>query len=168
MTDAEEVWRPVRGYEGKYEVSDLGRVRSIARTVQTSTGQRRYAGRILSPGTRTGGHHFVILPARRIGFPRRNAAIHQLVLEAFVGARPPGMEACHADDNKANNRLSNLRWDTRRENTLDRVRNGIHHLANKTACPKGHEYSEENTYITTSGGRACRACISMRSRKPRD
>jgi hypothetical protein len=50
--------------------------------------------------------------------------VHRLVLEAFVGPCPPGMECCHNDGNPLNNRLDNLRWDTRRSNQLDRNRHG--------------------------------------------
>jgi hypothetical protein len=50
-------------------------------------------------------------------------SVHLLVLEAFVGPRPPGLEGCHANDIKADNRLVNLRWDTRKSNTRDKVRN---------------------------------------------
>ena len=50
--------------------------------------------------------------------------IHVLVLTAFVGPRPYGMHACHSDGDRLNNRLTNLRWDTVRENALDRVRHG--------------------------------------------
>jgi hypothetical protein len=50
--------------------------------------------------------------------------VHHLVLEAFVGPRPKGMECCHWDDDATNNRLSNLRWGTRLDNMQDRIRNG--------------------------------------------
>jgi DNA-directed RNA polymerase specialized sigma24 family protein len=51
--------------------------------------------------------------------------LHHLILEAFVGPRPHGMEACHdPDPDRSNNRLSNLRWDTRRANTDDKMRLG--------------------------------------------
>ncbi len=53
-----------------------------------------------------------------------NKRVHTLILEAFVGPCPPGMEACHADDNQSNNRLTNLRWDTHKANCADRSRNG--------------------------------------------
>lgn len=51
--------------------------------------------------------------------------VHLLVLQAFVGERPAGMEGCHTDDNKANNSLGNLRWDTKESNTADCLRNGL-------------------------------------------
>lgn len=52
--------------------------------------------------------------------------VHQLVLEAFVGPRPEGMECCHNDGNGANSRLSNLRWDTHAANVQDAIRHGAH------------------------------------------
>lgn len=54
----------------------------------------------------------------------RSVSLGRLVLETFVGPCPEGMECCHNDDNSYNNVLSNLRWDTRRANLLDRFRNG--------------------------------------------
>jgi HNH endonuclease len=56
---------------------------------------------------------------------RLTVVIHHLVLEAFIGPCPPGMEGCHFDDNPYNNRLSNLRWDTSEENKADALRNGL-------------------------------------------
>ena len=50
--------------------------------------------------------------------------LHILMLEVFVGPRPNGMDGCHEDDNQANNRLGNLRWDTKQANYEDRERNG--------------------------------------------
>lgn len=56
--------------------------------------------------------------------PKGRRLIHRLVLEAFVGPCPVGMEACHGDGNPRNNRLSNLRWDTKKANQADRIRHG--------------------------------------------
>jgi len=58
------------------------------------------------------------------GKTRHLRYVHRLVLEAFVGPCPPGMEVCHNDGNPANNRLDNLRWDTHRENMRDRFKHG--------------------------------------------
>lgn len=63
----------------------------------------------------------------------------RLVLEAFVGPRPRGMQVCHRDDDQSNNRRENLRWDTPKANCADRDRNGKthsgerHHFARLTA-----------------------------------
>ncbi len=66
--------------------------------------------------------YFVVTLYRR-GSGKVVRRLHHLVLEAFVGPRPPGMEACHNDDDRTNNALCNLRWGTRLENAADRVRN---------------------------------------------
>lgn len=115
-----ERWLPVKGYEGLYEVSDLGNVRTyrvqgkrnkvvpfptymVAR-VNSKTGRRNI-------GLRKGDH-------------RRWFNVYRLVLEAFVGPCPLGMEACHYDGDCTNDRLDNLRWDTRAGNIADKHRHG--------------------------------------------
>lgn len=125
-----ERWLPVVGDFNIYEVSDLGRVRSIDRVTPYRNTTRFFKGKILSPGTDTSGtsngRHFVMLFTAS-GTPRRvNRKVHHLVLEAFVGPRPEGMECLHWDDNPSNNRLENLRWGTHSENTMDSIRNGTH------------------------------------------
>jgi len=62
--------------------------------------------------------------ARYVSIRRRSRLVHHLVLEAFVGPCPDGMECCHLDDDRTNNRLENLRWDTHRSNCADALRNG--------------------------------------------
>lgn len=147
-----ERWLPVTGYEGVYEVSDAGRIRSLARL--DARGRRRSA-KVLSPRKTSRDHLSVALYANGT---RRDAQLHHLVLEAFVGPRPAGMEGCHWNDDPADNRLRNLRWDTRSANVRDSVRNGTHHMARRTNCPAGHPYTPENTYTYPGGNRACNEC----------
>lgn len=108
-----EIWKDIQGFEGFYQVSNLGRVRSLQRT--TSHG-RGLQSRILKGDQRMEGHLQVVL--YRDG-RRKTRYIHHLVLEAFVGTRPAGTECCHNDGQPSNNRVSNLRWDTRSNNLLD-------------------------------------------------
>lgn len=119
-----EQWRAVSGYEGMYEVSDLGRVRSLDRLVRSkksATGFALRRGRVLRPRRKPSGHI-------QVSLSRASAVVdvhvHRLVLEAFAGKCPPGLEALHADDVPENNMLTNLRWGTRAENIADRIRNG--------------------------------------------
>ena len=147
-----EKWLPIPGYEGRYEVSDLGRVRSLAR--KDSRGRSRRE-RILRGRPQAKGHLAVALYADGV---RCDQLIHWLVLLAFVGPRPEGMDACHWNDEPADNRLANLRWDTRAANIADSVRNGGHAMASRTHCPSGHEYTAENTYLYPRGSRACNEC----------
>jgi hypothetical protein len=110
-----ERWLPVPGYEGSYLVSDRGRVASL----RHSDGPRREPY-MLKP-SKCAGRPVVSLCGGR---PPRRESVGRLVLLAFVGPCPPGMECCHANDDPWDNRLENLRWDTRRANVADARRNG--------------------------------------------
>ncbi len=110
-----EEWRSVVGHEGAYEVSDLGRVRSLTRGVHCvrRNGEpwlRTSPGRVLRAGPSLSGHLSVVVGKGN------TCAVHRLVLEAFVGVCPKGHEALHLNHNPADNRLVNLRYGTRSEN----------------------------------------------------
>lgn len=159
---AQESWRPIPGFEGFYDVSDQGRIRTVSRIVPTAGGQRRVAERIRKLDTTKAGYKIITLSK---GGVRSVKSVHPLVLEAFVGPRPPGMEACHWDGDKGNNALSNLRWDTKKANELDAVRVGARKLfADQAECPHGHERSEANTYRNPQGAQMCRECGRIASR----
>lgn len=162
-----EEWRPVVGYEGIYEVSNHGQVRSVPRDVKYSDGRTRsYPSRVIRPATTSKGYKSLILSYEGVTETKR---IHWLVLEAFVGPRPEGMLACHWDDDPANNHVDNLRWDTPSANQRDAIRNGRNHNAGKSHCNRGHEYTEANTIHQSKGpgktGRVCRTCDRARSRR---
>ena len=111
----EENWKPVAGHEGAYEVSDLGRVRSVERRVRLVTRQagettRRVPAKILRPGTVKSGHVSVAIGKGN------SRLVHQLVLEAFVAPRPDGCEVLHMNHEPCDNRLVNLKYGTRSEN----------------------------------------------------
>ena len=118
----DETWKSVPGYEGLYEVSDRGRVRSLDRIVHRKDGRtRRSAGRVLKahPYDRY-GHVHVSLYDLQGG--RKNVPVHYLVLGAFVGPRPEGLDICHSNRQSEDNRLCNLRYDTRSANVRDYYR----------------------------------------------
>lgn len=151
-----EEWRPVLGCESSYEVSNLGRVRSVDRVVNFTDGRvRPYKGKELKLKTSPYGYHLASIEGRW-------RFVHRLVLEAFIGPCPPGMECRHLDDNKTHNRLPNLCWGTRIENRADMIRNGKHHNARKTECIHGHPLVGENVYGST-GNRHCRTCSIERA-----
>lgn len=119
MTDTGEIWRSVAGFEGFYEVSDLGRVRSLERI--DSIG-RRIRGRILrgcSASNQNRPYFHLWKDGKLHAF-----YLSRLVLSAFVGACPEGMEACHNNGNVLDSQLDNLRWDTPISNAADRIRHG--------------------------------------------
>lgn len=143
----------------------MGRVRSIDRVFYRKNGRSyRHTGRVLKTGTRGPyGHRAVNLCSTDCR--PRTVAVHRLVLEAFVGPCPPGMECCHNNGVASDNRLCNLRWDTSSENKYDWVRSGTHHQANKLCCPRDHRLVTPNLVKATMerGRRDCLACNRARS-----
>jgi len=123
-----ERWKPVVGYEGLYEVSDQGRVRSLDRWYDRPASRRKpkpwrrcYPGQMISLTPNGAGYPRVNLHRNR---KREEKLVHWLVLEAFVGPCPDGEEGLHGNDIKTDNRLSNLRWGTRSDNVKDAIKNG--------------------------------------------
>lgn len=98
-------WLPVIGYERHYEVSDSGSVRSVKRGIRPL--------RAFNVGRK--GEQYLAVTLYLNGL-RRNVKVHLLVLRAFRGPCPVGYEASHADGNSANNRESNLLWETKSQN----------------------------------------------------
>ena len=156
-------WRPVPGWEGHYEVSNHGQVRSLERT---ATNGRVIAPRLLQPTRNQDG--YLVVGFRREGNQIRQAmTVHKAVMLAFVGPRPEGQEVRHLDGNPGHNKLSNLRYGTRSENNLDAVRHGTNLNAAKTHCHRGHELTEDNIYLFRTS-RCCRRCRSINRQRYKD
>lgn len=155
-----EEWRPIPGWEGVYEVSDQGHVRSLDRVLEDG---KRLRGKVLKPAPNTKGYLQVGLHG---GEKCKCVSVHRLVLLAFVGEPEEGFQGCHYNGDQTDNRLENLRWDSVSGNNLDRVRHGTHHLANRTHCPRGHLLISENIYPSyiKRGMRSCKACGRVRDR----
>jgi hypothetical protein len=156
-----EQWLPLPGWEGRYEASSEGQVRSVSRI---SPQGRRVGGKILSQTLRGFGYQHVSLHNNATG-ERSFMTVHKAVMLAFVGPRPEGQEIRHIDGNPLNNKLSNLTFGTRSENILDAVRHGTNLNAAKTHCIRGHAFTPENTYLKGSTGRDCRKCQAVRRQK---
>jgi hypothetical protein len=161
-----ERWKLVAGFPG-YEVSDLGQVRSVDRTVIYRDGRRRTYPSVLLTPIPTGllGHLRVNLGRDAEGVIQRRY-VHRIVLEAFVGPCPDGMEGCHGPTGPTDNRLSNLRWDTRSANNHDKAVHGTDHNAMKTMCPRRHGLVAPNLVSWSAqhvGHRQCLACARARA-----
>jgi hypothetical protein len=109
-----EIWKPIPSFP-EYEASNLGRIRSWRK------GRGGEIPRIINPIASPKGKLRVFIRNEGV---QHTCQVHRLVLEAFVGPCPEGLQACHYDDNSANNTLENLRWDTKEANLLDGIRNG--------------------------------------------
>jgi hypothetical protein len=119
-----EEWRPVVGYEGLYDVSNRGRVRSLPRVVRGCHGSTQLRrGRILKPRPNMDGYPGVILchPTKR----KRGRTVHILVAAAFIGPRPLGLIINHKDGVKTNCRPDNLEYITQGENVAHAFRTGL-------------------------------------------
>lgn len=118
----DERWLPVVGYEGLYEVSDAGGIRSIDRMKPHRWGgESLVAGRDLAHFPDKDGYRKVTL--HRAGRMTQHR-LHRLVLLAFVGECPAGEQALHSDDTPGNNALANLSWGTPKRNMEARDAHG--------------------------------------------
>ena len=155
-----EKWLPVVGYEGIYEVSDLGRVRGVDR-ITAKGAFKKGAMKAIQIGK---SHGYPVVSLSK-GGREKTRTIHTLVLSAFVGPRPDDFEACHNNGIRNDARLSNLRWDTRSANQSDKRTHGTDHNLRRTECASGHKLVEPNLVPSKLkiGVRQCLACSRWRS-----
>ena len=114
-----EIWKALPNYEGIYEVSNLGQIRSLTREVIYSNGRKHiHHGKILKFSDHEYGYYLVTL----CNYNQIQLPIHVLVLQTFYGPAPEGYLCRHLDGNPQNNRLYNLIWGTHKENYADMVK----------------------------------------------
>ncbi|PEI42608.1 HNH endonuclease [Bacillus pseudomycoides] len=137
----EELWKPISGYEGIYEVSSLGRVRSLDRVIVDYRGiEKSVGGKILKPGVTNKGYYIVSLNSVD---KRHTLTVHRLVANAFIPNLDNKPQVNHINGIKTDNRICNLEWLTNEENMKHAINNG---LANKGGRKKG----SQNKRITIS------------------
>lgn len=133
-----EIWKDVPGFEGAYQVSDQGRVRSLDRYVERRakycTHKKWQQGRLL-PLARSKSHGYCQAFLQKEG-GRKGMLVHRIVMAAFIGPAPLDMEVCHNDGDKSNNALANLRYDTRASNHADKRRHGTSRQGEKSHLAK--------------------------------
>lgn len=114
-----EIWKDVVGHEGFYQVSNLGNVKSVQRISRQGhqLPEKMLVGNMNHKG-------YVRVSLTDMDGKIKKHSVHRLVLEAFVGPCPEGMEGCHRDGNSSNNALFNLRWGTPESNWEDRRAHG--------------------------------------------
>lgn len=169
-----EIWKPVPDYEGLYEVSSYGQVKSLERYVARKHSTRHVKERVLKQDSSHKGYRTVVLS--KAGVAKR-VLVHRLVLSTFTDISLDGLHVDHIDNDPSNNHLSNLQVLTPKENNArqklfgssveDRGRDGSHHGRKKTHCPRGHALVMPNLVPgkwKERGHRECLACSRARRR----
>jgi len=161
LTKQNEDWRAIEDYDELYEVSNLGRVRSVDRTVMTKNNRvMKLKGQILQS---TSGHPDNPL---QVGLTKDSVAsthtVHQLVATAFLGSCPDGQQIRHGSKGRFDNSVSNLCYGTPKENSLDKRRDGTHRGRAVRCISTGVEFinltvaAEETGCNSSSVGRVCK------------
>ena len=118
-----EIWKDIKGFEGLYQVSNLGNIKSYDRVVKCTHGKTRtIKGKTLKKIKLKDGYLYVHLYKNTIV---TNKVIHRLVAEAFIENTLNKEEVNHIDCNKHNNRVDNLEWVTPKENMEHAWKNGL-------------------------------------------
>ena len=116
MENSEEIWKDIPGYEGKYQASNMGRIKSLGRYVRTARGQRYVKEKILKQHIRDVGGHLGV----SLGKDTHNIGVHRAVAMAFLGLpENEDLYVLHCNGDPTNNRPENLRYGTQKENILD-------------------------------------------------
>lgn len=165
-----EEWRPIEGYEGIYEISNFGRVKSLERVVFHRTrGTMKVKERILKPGKKNnnGYKKFIVILYKDKGV-KKTHIVSVLVARAFIPNNDPNKKfVLHGRNGSLDNKVSNLYWGTQSENMFDKQRDGTDHNRNKTHCPYGAILSGYNLINPNSNkdkpGRSCLACKRVRA-----
>ncbi len=131
----EEIWKDIPGYNGHYQASSLGRIRSffnLGRNLKSRVSDS--AVRIMSPATGKFGYRYLSLYIAPM--TKKGNLVHSLIAETFLGPRPTGYDIRHIDGNKANNAASNLAYGTRIENEADKLLHGTSNRGGRNGMAK--------------------------------
>ena len=125
-----EIWKDIKGYEGLYQVSNYGRVRSLDRIIVDNWCTRKFKGKVLNPTEHNGKQPYLYVALSKQGKAKK-VFVHQLVAEAFVPNPENKPQVNHKDGNPKNNKASNLEWVTNAENTQHAYNTGLNSKSKK-------------------------------------
>ena len=160
-----EIWKDIKDYEGLYQVSNLGRVRSLPKVDRLG---RVHNGKIKAQVNNGSG--YLIVNLKHNG-KQKMKTVHRLVAETFISNDDNLPEINHIDGNKVNNRVDNLEWCTRSENVKHAIKNGLHtdFGQRKVVCVELNmvfkTIKEAESWIGVKGSRISNVCNLKRGCK---
>lgn len=132
-----EVWKDIPNYEGLYQASDFGQIKSFDASQKINNKWGGITTRVINGSILKhiviDGYHYVNLYKNR---KSRRYSVGGLILSSFIGPMPVGMERCHNDGVKSNNTLLNLRYDTHLENITDKIKHGTYFVGEQCTSSK--------------------------------
>lgn len=170
----QEVWKDIPGYEGLYQVSNLGRVKSLERYVRNRSKKIRKPERILSQSTNNGGYKCVNLCKDGV---QQGSFVHRLVAQAFIKNCEDATQVNHINGNKQDNRPENLEWCSPTENMIHAWKTGLQsgiRKKNDIRSVKIAQYDKEMNIVKVfpsireagrngfSAGKICECCKGKR------
>ena len=128
-----EIWKDIAGYEGLYQASDKGRIRSLSHYAKNNVngGQRMTKGRVLTPYKLPSGYLMVKLSKSEA---RKKISVHRLIALTFIDNKNNLPEVNHKDGDKSNNSIENLEWVSRKENQNHMYDHGLNKKAKPVEC----------------------------------
>lgn len=142
------IWKPIKGYEGRYEVSTWGQVRSLDRTVRNTKGVLAHLrGKLLNPAVGKAGYKVAFL---RDGKESKAFSVHRLVALAFLPNAENKSEVNHKNGIRTDNRVSNLEWVTPSENKCHAYNNGLNSQKHRRKLTPSQVRELRNTDISLS------------------
>ena len=140
-----EVWKDIEGYEGHYQVSNIGRIKSVRRTVQTKQGDRNISERILKKIKIQTGYNQVMFS---VGGVKKACKVSRLVASAFIDNPENKPQVNHINENKTDDRCLNLEWVTAKEN----INHGtaisrMIQTQRNTRCKKVYQYTTQDQFV---------------------
>lgn len=145
--EEKEIWKPVRGFEGFYEISNLGRVKSLERTYKTRKGYNWHVSEKFLKVVPFNGYPAVVLSKNSVC---RRYAIHRLLAEAFIPNPDSKPHIDHINTNTMDFRLSNLRWVTPKENANNPITRERNKVNPQTKEAKEKRFNSRLTHRTAS------------------
>lgn len=149
----DEIWKDIPGYEEKYQVSNLGRVKTLKHKYKQHRGIRIVNEKILKPSLANNGYY-------RVSLGRNNQKlIHRLVAKAFIPNPKNKRTINHKDGNKLNNNIKNLEWNTHQENNLHAFKNNLIKTSKKVICLETKTiYNSISAANKEFKGNICKCC----------